>query len=379
MAETTGVPSFFICSVLSCFGRNPVSLRGEMDLADKKKKSPQVIITFNGKKHTMEEWTKKETAADKEKLLNWNSAFPENQNRAGISHPQGQKLPDRVKSYLRVKHIFSRERKKWRPGRPMIHEAVYLVRHFWLPAAAAVVIGLAIGLTMLMIFAGQTQSVGAAWTARTGSSGAAAQSAPASASSRDLGLSAYVIQAGVYSTKAKAAQAAAQLQNNGSAAIMVDRGTTAIFIGAASAKPGAAKLDGYYKSQGIPAYQKSLQFNASAKPAVLKTGSAATFIVQGKALMQNLLEISDEAINGNFSLSGQTVVKMDKLINAWKLPDGGSLNSAGRSLAVNLQKQAGVAASMAHTLQVKKSGASFNAYQQSLLETIILYGELIKK
>lgn len=364
--------------MLSFFGGNPVSQKGEMDLADKKKESPRVIITFNGKKHTLEEWTKQETAADKERQLNWNHAFPKNPDTADRESPYINNKPSRIKSYLRVRHVFGRKKIKWPAGGRTIRETLYPVRHFLLPAAAAIVVGLSIGLSMLLVFTGQTGPGQGAWTSGTGRSATAGQSL-SPVTNQSLGLSVYVIQSGVYSTQAAAGQAAGQLRNNGAAAVTFNQGTTDIFISAASTAAGAAKLAGYFKNQGIPVYQKNIQFSASANPAVLKDGSAAAFAAQGKALMQDLLKISEEAVNNHFSPSGQALAQMDRLLNSWKLPNAGSLSSRDGQIAENFRKSAVTAASRAHAMQAKGTGTSFSTYQQSLLETIMLYRDLIAK
>lgn len=351
-----------------------------MDLDDQKKKSPQVIIRFNGEKHTLEEWAKRETAADKEKDLDWSRAFPKNPDTADRDDSiYKHHKANRTEPYFHIGRMFGRRKTNWLPGRRAIRGTLYTVRYFWLPAAAAVIVGLSIGLSMLLVFTGQNRPEQAAWTSGTVRSSTAGSSLSSPLTQRSLALSVYVVQTGVYATQTAAGQAASRLRNEGVAAVTFKQGNADIFISAASTASGAAKLAGYFKNQGIPVYQKNVQFSASANPAVLKDSRTASFAARGRALVQELLQISEEAAGNRFFPSSQAVAQMDRLLKDWKLPAAGALSGSNRQTAVNFQKSVNTAASRARAMRAKGTGATFNSYQQSLLEAIMSYRDLIGK
>ncbi|RYM06852.1 hypothetical protein EWH99_01255 [Sporolactobacillus sp. THM7-7] len=336
----------------------------------KKPKKPDVFVTFNGRKHTLEEWTRKETAAEKEEL-DWKASFP------SLEKPSGEKQPSVEKSNrfnLPFPRIGRRRKKRGRSKPSLLHESALAAKLFWLPAAAAIVVGLVIGLSLLMVFTGQNEADGT-WTGKSGTALSGNENGAKRLKSTDLNLDVSIIQAGVYTEKQSADRAAADLQSRGIPAVTVEEDQTAVFIGAAGPGAEGRELIGYYKRQGLPVYQKSWEIHPIEQSEILENGRAAAFAVEGKTLIQALLDLSGEAAGGQFS--PQTIKRADKLLGSWAPSSQESISQAMKEKMNAFKEQTAAAADQARVLQKKKSDESFASYEKALLEAIVLYRQLI--
>lgn len=338
-------------------------------MSDNKKQAPHVTVTFNGKKHNLDEWTRKETAADKDKSLDWNTAFStELKSVDEHAHAPSHLLTDQD-AFVKRKHSLFRGKRIWRPKQHQISGAVRIIRFFWLPAAAAVVVGLVIGLSMLTIFSQQNHAVKDTW-ANSGKSPQTEEKSQA-IQNQDLNLSVYLIQAGLFGSKSKADQIASQLRNHGPSILMATPGGTAIFVGVAETDAGASQLLTRDKDQGLTVFKKQMQFQPAT--GFLNNKKQANSALDGKKLMLAFLAASEESQNGASSPSKKTMQNMDRLYekcrtNAASTND----NTVGRFLAsVDQSKNA------AQKLAASHSEAQFVQFQQSLLESVSEYGVMI--
>jgi hypothetical protein len=330
-------------------------------VSELKKKTPRVTITFNGKTHNLEEWTRQETATDKDKSLNWNAAFSE--ERTTMEH-HAQPITD-DDAFVKQKHSFFRNNKKRHLVLSKPSGTWHTIRLFWLPAVAAIVVGLVIGLSMLMIFSDQNTKVKDTWadgqkkTQNDGSSEAVRNV--------NLNLPVYMIQAGLFGSSSKAKQVAEQLKSQGPAAVMqVSRGT-AIFVGVSQTEAGADQLLAHFKKTGMTVFKKQMTIQSeSAEKSKLKANEALSY----KKIISALLSISEKSKNGTTAPDANYLKTVDKLYSSVSKQTRGT--KPERMLAQVKQTR-----TTARNLVSDRSEAHFFTFQQNLLETVSEYNALI--
>ncbi|WP_100488718.1 SPOR domain-containing protein [Sporolactobacillus pectinivorans] len=325
---------------------------------------PDVIIKFNGQAHSLEQWVKKETAAERERLPESNRTSSEKAERKASIVDQ----PGYLAHYQKNKTIRGRKR-TFRAS-----QILKIISHFWLPGAAAIVIGLVIGLTMLTAFSGKGNTGSAAWSERLSTSSINVPSGKITGKSLELSI--YVIQTGVFSTKERASQVAGNLRREGFSALTAGNNPTAVLIGGAFSKKGAGQLENYYKNRNIPAYQKYLQIQVQNSSKVLKNDKQAILTLKAKTFVQTLLTAAEENSGGQ-NVSDKTVRQMVSILDDWKRTDPGPKNASEQMLVGNMETVAGQAVTQAQALQHTKSGENDERLQQSALEMVALYQNLI--
>ncbi|MCO7127944.1 SPOR domain-containing protein [Sporolactobacillus shoreicorticis] len=334
-----------------------------IDMPEKNKKTPQVTIIFNGKKHTMEEWTRRETAADKEKSLDWNAAFSE--DHVPADH-HAQPLVDE-EAFVKQKRLILKRKKKWHPSSRKSAGPLPTIRFIWLPAAAALVVGLVIGLTMLMIFNEQNPKSKDTWTSGNNQAQSSTDSSSA-VSKNDLNLSVYVVQAGLFSSTAKAERIASELRSHGPAAVMPVTGGTAILVGVAQTDAGATRLLDHFKDQGLTVFKKKVPIEAS--QAILKKQSQAEAALHYKKLILELLSLMEQSKNGAHAANAGSLKTADKLYQR-------ASKSADNTKAKSLLNHARMARQAIGKVSNENYGAQFLALQQELLNSLIDYNHFI--
>ncbi|SFG05883.1 SPOR domain-containing protein [Sporolactobacillus nakayamae] len=331
-------------------------------MSELKKKTPRVTITFNGKKHNLEEWTRQETAADKDKSLNWNAAFSE--ERTTTEHHTQPVTDD--DAFVKQKYSFFRHNKKRRPVLSIPSGTWQTIHHFWLPAVAAIVVGLVIGLSMLMIFSDQNTKVKDTWAdnpKKTQSDGASE-----AVKAVNLNLPVYMIQAGLFGSNSKAKQVAEQLKSKGPAAVMQVSGGSAIFVGVSQTEVGADQLLAHFKKKGMTVFKKqmTIQSDSAAEKSKLKANEALTY----KKIISALLSISEKSKNGSAAPDANYLKTVDKLYS--------SVAKQARSAETDhVFSQVKQTKTIAQNLVSNSSEEHFFAFQQDLLETISEYNALI--
>lgn len=319
------------------------------------KKKPQVTVTFNGRKYTLDEWTKKQTAADREKTLDWSAAFSA-AREPNEQHVQPLADPDA-----------SEEQKPERPGSAPRRSTDPLrpLRFIWLPAAAALVVGLVIGMTMLMLFSQQNTQSSHSWT---GTSQAAQSDGNAkSVRTADLNISVFAIQAGLYRSENKASQIADQLRGTAPASSLQVSGGTAILIGISSTDQGAAKLLDVFKQKNLTVFKKKISIQATQK--TVKDQSRASDMLSCKKMLLALLHLSDQMKSGTQGERTAALKTFDKLYK--------SITSTQRVKTDSFLKDVKAARQAAGELPKKSSDSQFFAFQQQLLNALVDYRALI--
>lgn len=335
-----------------------------------RKQKSDVVIRFNGERHSLEEWTKKETAAEKEKLLEWDHAFSGQMDLQAKPGGQNSNSPSEHLSY--PKEIKSGRIKGKLDSLPV--RLLRTIRIYWLPGAAAIVIGLVIGLTMLTVFSGKEETGSTVWGKKSGiiSSG----SNTVKVQSGSLDLSVYLVQAGVFSTRAKADQVSQGLRKEGFAAVTAGNNPTAVLIGAASSKNGAAQLESFYKSRDISVYQKYLQIRPQSTQ-ILKNNTLAAATLKVKTFISTLLMASGESYSGQKTISTATAHRLENILADWKGADNNMSGNIDKQLNGSLEAAADHALVQVQALQHKGTVENYYSLQQSLLEIIALYQSLL--
>lgn len=334
-------------------------------MADNKEKHAPISIRFNGEKHTLEEWTQKETAADKEHMLDWSEAFPKMQ-AGSADAPEKEAANKNVKKHLRFFPV--------QQELPPVKKFFRTLHVFWLPATAAIVIGLAIGLTMLILFSGQKQQTSSTWE-RNNATTVSGQ--VASINKNDLQITAYFLQAGVYSTKAKAEAAAAILRSKGLAVLSGGSNETVLFIGAASGSSGAQRLAAYYKNQNVPVYQKQLRFQPASDPEVLHNNQNAQFARITRAIIMEMAQNAIIESGSKIHPDKKVSVKIAELSDQLQKINVQTSNRQLASLSASIKTAVQNAVSRTVVSVKGQTGPQFASYQKALLELIALYQGMI--
>ncbi|MFT8873052.1 MAG: hypothetical protein ABF868_12335 [Sporolactobacillus sp.] len=325
---------------------------------DPKKQSP-VTVFFNGEKLTLEEWTRRETAAGKQPPLDWSSAFP----KKAVDKPAPHSF-DSVKSHsARFTH-----------GDMLRHcrRAGHVLRLLLLPAGAAILIGLAIGLTLLLFFSGQSEKKSNTWVTE-----AAPTAGVSAVTAKQLTVSEFLLQSGVYSNQTKAQQAAAALRRQGLAVVTGGSGQTALFIAGCSSAAAASEQAAYYKKKQVPVYQKQVQFIPSKRAAVLSDPLSGQFAAAAHAF---ILKLIDESTMHNSvpSVSEQTLRRLTALDTRLQQTALPVRSRRLGTLAANLKSEGLRALTHAEGVLKQPTDAHYAAFQQSVLNFTALYQDFIQ-
>ncbi|MGV3487937.1 MAG: hypothetical protein ACO1OC_05050, partial [Tuberibacillus sp.] len=99
-----------------------------------------VIVTFNGKNHKLKDWIKIEKAAvDDDSSLNWKKVFEEHTPKPNL----GESAPTGFVPYKKIK-----KKRKAYNALPL----ALIFKQFWVPFLSAIIVGLGIGFTVLIMF-----------------------------------------------------------------------------------------------------------------------------------------------------------------------------------------------------------------------------------
>lgn len=361
-----------------------------MRLAKNKQEKSDVSITFNGKEHTLEEWTKAEiAAADKDKTLNWQSAFQGHTEKSETNKKTSAPGKKFASYYYQVKKKRRRGLKQKRTAffpkhPPSAKEIRVFFKHVWLPVMAALVVGLGLGFTMLLIFSDQGKTSvksSAAAEQTTKKTGQGQAVSPLKA--EDLPFEVSVIQGGVFSKTEQVNKAIGGLRKKGVPAIAVKTGgQTAVYIGLMTNDSAGSRLTNYYKKRKVGYYEKKWQLSVAEHPLVLKNRQLADFIGKGRDILKALLGISGQVTPESSLIKAQTAEKLDKLKSGWQwepAADNKQLSGTDKEKLAAFYNDAGNAVSAAEALRKKTSARSFYIFQQSLLQATAEYGQIILK
>ncbi|WP_028982586.1 SPOR domain-containing protein [Sporolactobacillus terrae] len=320
-------------------------------------KTPQVTVSFNGEKHALEEWTRKETAADQDKSLDWIGAFSDENDEL---QQQPKKISTDSNAFTEKKQPPAKN--KWQSAHKKPMTKLRMIRFIGLPAAAALVVGLVIGMSLLMVLNEQAPKEKNTWASGAQSN---QQTGTSTIASSDLNLSLYLIQAGLFGSPAKAKQIASQL--NAPAVVMPVTGGNAIFVGAAQNEKEADQMIKAFEGNGMDVFKKKMTLQAAA--AAAKDQNKAKTARAAKKMIQQYLALSAQP--NRIAASGQNVLQtVDKL---YKSVSGLKSDRATKQVMDDLKQMRAAAAQLATDSSTQQAAA----FHKCLLESIAHYNALI--
>ncbi|GAY75128.1 SPOR domain-containing protein [Sporolactobacillus inulinus] len=319
-------------------------------------KTPQVTVSFNGEKHVLEEWTRKETAADQDKSLDWIGAFSDENDEL----QQPKKISTDSNAFTEKKQPLLKNKGHSARKKPMTK--LRMIRFVGLPAAAALVVGLVIGMSLLMILNEQAPKEKNTWASGAQSN---QQAGTSTIASNDLNLSLYFIQAGLFGSSAKAKQIASRL--NAPAVVMPVTGGNAIFVGAAQSEKEADQMIKAFEGNGMDVFKKKMTLQAAA--AAAKDQNKAKAAHAAKKMIQEYLALSVQP-NRSTASSQNALRTVDKL---YKSISGLKVDREAKQVMDDLKQTRAAAAQLATDSRAQQAAA----FHKCLLETITHYNALI--
>lgn len=215
-------------------------------------KQEDVIVTFNGKKHTLSELARMETAAaDEDASVYWKGQDEQEaiyKETAVTKNKVFRKKPKKLfKSYRKPRFSF-----------PSISKSL------WIPLLSAIVVGLGLGFTVLVFFSHHNiKSNQTAEAVLSSNQKQTAQKEGGSSSTKftsgDLSLNMEVIQTAAVSSKSKASTVEKQMNGLGIPTVTMPatgKDLIYVFIGLAQTKSQATQMADVYQAQGAAVYVK---------------------------------------------------------------------------------------------------------------------------
>ncbi|EIT85345.1 stage II sporulation protein B [Fictibacillus macauensis ZFHKF-1] len=323
--------------------------------------SNKVNVTINGKSVTHESHKAQDVSIEETAVTIYPSP-----NESFLSKKGSRKEPlfqtpqlHALFQKLQWKHRFQRKRmllrnqhRNVRPfSKPMITAVI-----------AAVFIGCTFGAVILMLFTGNSVSQHD-------------QSIPTQAAQRssavtikEIPLTLYGIQNGLFATKDKAEEARTDLQKKGVAAAIYKQGTSyAVLIGLSNQKDQAVALEQTYKKEGVSTWLRKVDASSSKLHVADRRDEA--YMVNGKILLQNLITLSEMTA---VSEKAQASISKDfKQWQAYRVKQEHLWSEGQRKAVAAYEKEVG-----ATIAQLKTNKDS--RVKQAALNSFIAYDSLMK-
>lgn len=322
-------------------------------LTKTRKNQEDVIVTFNGKNHRLKDWMKIEKAAvDDDASLNWRKVFEEHTPKPDNS----ESAPTGFVPYKKVK-------------KKRLHKPNYgfgqLFKMFWIPFLSAVVVGLGIGFTVLLMFSDHKTNHAKAPEAPE----AVATSAELKVNTLDgtpFSMTVQVLQENSYKTEAGAKEDLSQLKENEKpGAVLKENGNYKVIVGLAKDEATRKQLANTFG--GMALYGKAFSFSPKA---VRTSQQVGEFLIDGKNLMMAMVPLSTEKALGK-KIDGTKLSVLNEKLNHWAAID--QLNVTG-SLKKDLTFFRGAVESAYSHLEGKDDPDSA---QQSLLDALASYQKIV--
>lgn len=320
------------------------------------KDQEDVIVAFNGKNHKLKDWTREEKAAtDDDPSLNWKKVFEEHTPRPNL----GESAPTGFVPYKKVK-----KKRKNIAG----NSIVPLIKQFWIPFLSAIIVGLGIGFTVLIMFSHHKDVKKEALPADAPVSQQKPSDVVAkSLSGGDFAVSLQVVQGGSYGTQKAANERLDELKKlQVPAAVFREDDQYKVLIGVAASESVRREMtDAFTNVKDL--YGKSWAY----QPKTIKTSNqVADFLKIGKQLFDALVPLS-AAKTLDQKVDKKALSDIGKNLNKW--PGIDTLNVKG-SLKSDLTSFRGaVEAALSH---LENTDDPDNA-QQSLLDAISTYQKIL--
>ncbi|MGO4888573.1 hypothetical protein ACJ2A9_12490 [Anaerobacillus sp. MEB173] len=339
----------------------------------------QISIRLNGKKHNYEESAEPEAAAanEEDELL----SLPEPEKKTSKIIDFGKRLHERKKNDQPFWDDGNREQgpklplKRKKKRRTTIGLSLKsLPMSMIIAVVSAVIIGISFGFMVLTVFTSDRIEP---------------TTAPSMETNEPLGtpvitegevtipaLTVDIVQGGAFSTADKGEVGVANLQRSGYAAVISKANEPVLlFIGVGNNREEAAAVADLYKENGQEVYLKSLTIPTVQMPAT--ETSSATFLAEGGELFHELITLSVNSLNSSSPTEKQLTAIEQKHVQ-WKekqqqfVSDFSELSEPASAFASSLS-------SAVEQLKQPNSNQQFWQVQQSLLDGLLIYQELIQK
>jgi len=326
-----------------------------------------IIVSFNGKEYRLQEWTKKQVAATEEdRSLDWKKAFQDQ-----------RRMNERDDSELASTVITSQHKKKKNKRKNRLasgdHTApmtfLIFLNYLWIPFLTAIIVGLGIGFTVLILFSHNdrtSENVGV----EGGGHQVATHAKNASNSSqkaKSLSLSLIEIQGGVFSTqKAAEARVSELTETNGIPSTVIEEGSRyAVFIGIVSSDTARARLQNTLTSKGIDMYSEDWSYHIQTLHA---TDLMYRNLKDGKAAFLACLHASSQRLAAE-KPSQSSLHKAQQSVSRFQLPNQSQAEATLRSQLKMFHDKLSAAFN-----QIKSGGTG----QQPLLDALSSYQKIVQ-
>jgi hypothetical protein len=333
-------------------------------MVNKKNHKTGMVIHFNGAEYNLDEWTVREEAAEKEHQLDWQGAFPDHGERKASVEQIDPSLTDRQETVQRQKH----------DGRNGFTGVVRRFKRYWLPGAAALVVGTAIGLSLLSVFSEKDTVTGSVWPQNSPAFPASSGSIAIQADS--LSQTFMVIQTGVFSNRKLADVAVAGLKQQGFPAVAAGKDPVSVLIGTSVSAQSADDLVKKYHDRHLPVYKKQIRIGPKSGRKLLK-GPAAGYAEKANRFIKDLYQASDRLASGNRNVQQSLISRVQGSRAALRQINVSGLKTADLNRLTLFDQDADRTVRILEASLKNGGEKDFMALQQSLLELIAAYQDLV--
>ena len=342
--------------------------KGRMSVVKRKSQRQQqtnsqddVIVSFNGKEHRLEEWSKKElAAADEDHSLNWRKTFAEQTPSRPDEHKES--APALVKPKRKKRRKITNRHTTQRPFSEGV--LINFFKSFWVPFITAIIVGLGIGFTVLILFSDKSQAPNqeTATEVVADHKGTNGTSAANVNQGGQLDLSIQVIQEGLFSSQSAAQKEMDDIKDeyNVPAAAIKQNDQYSVLIGLTNDEAIRDTLKNDFTERSMDVFGKKWDFKAGD---IQASKAVYEYLTTGNALFHELLADSS-AIIANNSLDKTKLDKLEESLNEWNVPNDSSLSTSTKEEIKTFNNILKTAFSQ---IQDGESG------QQPLLDALSLY------
>lgn len=343
----------------------------------------KISINFNGRNTTAKKWVNEAVAlTDQDRMKNWREEEPKGDNLKKITEtmPTDEPVPKQT-GPLDWRHFENKQTaatllhqpiKNKKKSQSKRSDFVIIIKKFWVPFLSAIIVGLGLGFTVLLMLANHNAAT-PNQNILSASQGGITQNVPTTqdktpvttVSGKNYLLNLQVVQLGVWSSQASALDAKNQYDSSGiNSAIIKDHNQYALFAGMALTKSDLVPLEQTLKNK-VTYYEKSYVIN----PKTIKgTKRDLQDIKTANLVIQNLIPLSLSAITSE-TVDQSVLNEVKKALDQMEDPSEGASNKDLVTLKGTL-----VAAYTALT-QAKPDGLSA---QKALLDSMVTYQSIIQ-
>ncbi|TCP32233.1 sporulation related protein [Scopulibacillus darangshiensis] len=357
-------------------------------MTEKHHSNNHMKVSFNGEERKLEEKKdqSKVAAVDKDKMLNWRDTFPKTadkqsihdveeddmQHAAGhdpIYFPKGKKKKKKKKK----RTVASKNNRESSP------QLIIILKNIWIPLLSAVIVGLGLGFTILLLFSGDDK---AQTTSKIQANSAVKSenttSKPSEEAAKNLELDLNVIQAGAFSKQDQAKELANKLEDKGLASLTTKNDNFYVFAGLASDADQVDGLKEYFKNQGIDVYAKTWDIQSTKSWA--KEAPLNQFFYQGKELLGKLLTLNNKVMVSGDHPKNSRLKDINKIKVGWDMIDDNKMSGLSkkeRAKVRDFHSTLSDATMAANKLENKATKEKVSALEQNLMDAVKLYKDLV--